>query len=108
MVFRVVFTSGAKKDLRAIHTYIANNDSLQSADMIARKIVRSALSLRDLPNRGAHPPELLARGSRAYRQILFKPYRILHRVRASTVFIAVIADGRRDMASLLSRRLSGS
>ena len=108
MVFRVVFTSGAKKDLRAIHTYIANNDSLQSADMIARKIVRSALSLRDLPNRGAHPPELLARGSRAYRQILFKPYRILYRVRASTVFIAVIADGRRDMASLLSRRLSGS
>ena len=108
MVFRVVFTSGAKKDLRASHTYIANNDSLQSADMIAREIVRSALSLRDLPNRGAHPPELLARGSRAYRQILFKPYRILYRVRASTVFIAVIADGRRDMASLLSRRLSGS
>jgi toxin ParE1/3/4 len=51
---------------------------------------------------------LLKRGNRSYRQILFKPYRILYRVRAGTVFIAVIADGRRDMASLLSRRLSGS
>jgi toxin ParE1/3/4 len=108
MVFRVVFTSGARKDVRAIHTYIANNDSLQSADMIAREIVRSALTFRDFPNRGAHPPELLKRGNRSYRQILFKPYRILYRVRAGTVFIAVIADGRRDMASLLSRRLSGS
>jgi hypothetical protein len=46
MVFRVVFTSGARKDVRAIHTYIANNDSLQSADMIAREIVRSALTFR--------------------------------------------------------------
>ena len=108
MVFRVVFTSGARKDLRAIHSYIVNNDSLQCADMIAREIVRSALTLRDLPNRGAHPPELLKRGSRAYRQILFNPYCILYRVRANTVFIAVIADGRRDMASLLSRRLSAS
>lgn len=108
MVFRVVFTFGARKDLRAIHTYIAKNDSLQSADEIAREIVRSALTLRDLPNRGAHPPELLKRGSRAYRQILFKPYRILYRIRANTVFIALIADGRRDMASLLSRRLSAS
>jgi toxin ParE1/3/4 len=108
MAFRVVFTSGARKDLRAIHTYIANNDSLQSADLIAREIVRSALTLRDFPDRGAHPPELLKRGSRTYRQILFNPYRILYRVRASTVFIAVVADGRRDMASLLARRLSAS
>jgi toxin ParE1/3/4 len=108
MVFRVVFTSGARKDLRAIHTYFASNDSFQNADSLAREIVRSALTLQDHPNRGAHPPELLAHGNRSYRQILFKPYRILYRVRANTVFIAAIADSRRDMASLLSRRLSRS
>jgi toxin ParE1/3/4 len=51
---------------------------------------------------------LLAQGNRSYRQIFFKPYRILYRIRSNTVFIAVIADGRRDMASLLARRLSGS
>jgi toxin ParE1/3/4 len=47
-------------------------------------------------------------GSRSYRQILFKPYRILYRIRADVVFIAVIADGRRNMAPLLTRRLPGA
>lgn len=104
MAFTVRFTSGAREDLRAIHAFISMNDSPENADYVAREIVRAALTLRDFPNRGAHPPELLQLGSRTYRQILFKPYRIIYRIRASTVFIAVIADGRRDMASLLARR----
>jgi toxin ParE1/3/4 len=100
----VRFTTGASKDLRAIHTYIAKSDSLENADYVAREIVRTAFTLRDFPNRGSHPPELLKRGSRTYRQIFFKAYRILYRIRGGTVFTGVIADGRQDMALLLSRR----
>jgi toxin ParE1/3/4 len=105
MPFTVRFTSGARDDLRSSHAYIARNDSLESANYVAREILKASLGLRKDPNRGAHPPELLALGSRAYRQVFFKPCRILYRVRSKTVFIAVIADGRRDMASLLARRL---
>jgi toxin ParE1/3/4 len=105
MAFNVRFTIAARNDLREIHAYISQNDSLESADYVAREIVRAALSLRDFPNRGVHPPELLARGNRSYREIFFKPYRILYRIRANTVFVAVVADGRRDMALLLGRRL---
>jgi toxin ParE1/3/4 len=65
------------------------------------------LALQELPQRGAHPPELLAKGNRSYRQVFFKPYRILYRIRGNTVYIAVIADGRRNMASLLARRMPG-
>ncbi len=108
MAFSVRFTVGARQDLRGIHAYISKNDSLENADYVAREIVRAALALRDFPERGAHPPELLRMGSRAYRQLFFKPYRILYRLRANTVYIAVIADGRRNMASLLARRLLGS
>jgi toxin ParE1/3/4 len=108
MPYSVVFAVSAQHDLRAIHTYIARNDSLESADYVAREIVRAALTLRDLPDRGAHPPELLTEGSRKYRQIFFKPYRIVYLVRANTVIIYVIADGRRDMTSLLTRRLKRS
>jgi toxin ParE1/3/4 len=107
MTFSVQFTSGARKDLRALHTYIAKNDSIENADYVAREIVRCALTLREFPSRGSHPPELLQLGRRDYRQIFFKPYRILYRIRAKTVFIAVIADGRRDMAPFLARRLPG-
>jgi len=106
MPFLVRFSVGAREDLRSIHAYILNNDSLESADNVAREIVRTALKLREFPQRGIYPPELLESGNGAYRQLFFKPYRIVYRIRANTVFIAVIADGRRDMKSLLMRRLS--
>jgi len=108
MAFIVRFTLDARRDLRDLHAFISKNDSKENADYVAREIVRAALALRDFPNLGAHPPELLRMGNRSYRQLFFKPYRILYRIRANIVFIALIADGRRDMDSLLARRLSGS
>jgi toxin ParE1/3/4 len=103
----VRFTAGAQKDLRGIHSWIFANDSLENADYVAREIVRVALDLKELPERGTHPPELLLLGNRTYRQLFFKPYRILYRIRGKTVYIALIADGRRNMASLLSKRFLG-
>ena len=105
MTFAVKFTPGARKDLRSIHDYIARNDSPERADTVARKIIEEALSLGMAPARGAYPAELLAVGRRDVRQVFFKPYRILYKVRGEIIFIAVIADGRRDMQSLLARRL---
>jgi toxin ParE1/3/4 len=105
MTHTVLFAKEAREDLRGLHAYISKNDSQENANYVAREIVRAALTLRDYPNRGTHPPELLRMGNRSYRQILFKPYRILYRIRANIVFIAVIADGRRDMDFLLARRL---
>ena len=51
------------------------------------------------------PKELLALGVREYREVFFKPYRIIYRVQDETVYVLLIADGRRDMQSLLQRRL---
>ena len=62
-------------------------------------------SLSENPGRGAYPKELLAVGLREYREIFFKPYRIIYRVIAENVYVMVIADGRRDMQTLLQRRL---
>jgi len=46
-------------------------------------------------------------GEQEYRQVLFKPYRLIYRVVGRRVVVYVIADGRRDMQSLLARRLLG-
>jgi len=105
MIFTVKFTPGAQKDLRSIHDYIARNDSSANADYVAKKIIEEALSLAAAPARGVHPQELLALGRRDVRQVFFKPYRILYKVRGETIIIAIIADGRRDMHSLLARRM---
>jgi toxin ParE1/3/4 len=103
--FTVKLTAGAHRDLRSIHDYIDENDSRESADYVVRNILRTIESLKEMPTRGVHPAELLAFGNRNYRELFFKPYRILSTVRDSAVYVALIADGRRDMHSLLANRL---
>jgi len=61
-----------------------------------------------MPERGSYPRELLDLGIKDYRQVVFKPYRLIHRVMGRDVVVFVIADGRRDMQSLLTRRLLGA
>jgi toxin ParE1/3/4 len=51
---------------------------------------------------------LLALGIREYRQTFFRPYRLIYRVMDRRVYIYLIADGRRNMQSLLARRLLGA
>jgi toxin ParE1/3/4 len=62
-------------------------------------------TLERFPMRGNVPGELEALGVADYRQILLAPYRLIYRVIDATVFIVVIADGRRDMQTLLEQRL---
>ena len=68
------------------------------------RIERALSSLADNPHGGTYPKELLDIGIREYREVFFKPYRIIYRVMASNVYVLVVADGRRDMQSLLQRR----
>ena len=61
-------------------------------------------------NEAARPTasELRSLGISEYRQIFFKPYRLIYRVHTKQVVVYVVADGRRDMESLLARRLLGA
>ncbi|HUE97357.1 MAG TPA: type II toxin-antitoxin system RelE/ParE family toxin [Longimicrobiaceae bacterium] len=105
MRFEVRLTAGAERDLAAIHRYLAEASGAGAADRLLRRILEVATRLAEHPDRGSHPPELLALGVREYRQIILKPYRIIYRIIDQTVFVTVIADGRRNMQALLARRL---
>ena len=63
--------------------------------------------LATFPARGVPlpPPELAALGIREYRQVFFKPCRLIYRIFGHRVVVMVIADGRRDMTALLAERL---
>lgn len=103
--YRIVLTAGAEQDLESIHDYVAEFDSPANADRLLDQLVKVADSLSDFPDRGSHPKELIAVGIREYRQAFFKPYRLVYRVIGSDVVIYLIVDGRRDMQSVLARRL---
>ncbi len=72
---------------------------------VLEQIEKAFHSLSEHPQRGNSPKELLDIGIREYREIFFKPYRIIYRVMGDNVYVLVIADGRRDMQALLLRRL---
>ena len=107
-MYEVFLTADALRDLEEIDDYIAAADSPQKAEYVIGRIEQAFLSLSDMPERGSYPRELLNLGIKEYREVLFKPYRIVYRVQDKSIYVYLIADGRRDMQSLLSRRLLGA
>jgi toxin ParE1/3/4 len=103
----VYITRGAERDLAEIHRYVEASDSPSRADRLLDRILETAEQLVSFPERGHVPKELEAVGIRDYRQVLVGPYRLIYRVREPRVHIYVIADARRNMRSLLERRLLG-
>lgn len=75
------------------------------ANFLSDRIEKAFTSLSESPERGAYPKELLALGIREYREIFFRPYRIIYRSVEKNVYVLLIVDGRRDMQMLLQRRL---
>ena len=107
MRYSIHITPGATRDLAEIYGYIAEHDSIANANRVIARLEAAASSLSTFPERGSVPRELQALGNRKYRQIFFKPYRLIYSVAEKQVQIRVIADGRRDMRSPLARRLLG-
>lgn len=105
MSYQLLLTDDAAYDLEALYDYIEPHDAQEKADYVLDKVEEIFLSLADNPERGTYPNELLAVGLREYREIYFKPYRIIYRISSQSVYVMVIADGCRDMQSLLERRL---
>ncbi|WP_028456633.1 type II toxin-antitoxin system RelE/ParE family toxin [Chitinilyticum litopenaei] len=106
--FEVLLTEGAEQDLEAIHDYISEFDCVTNANQVLDELMVVVDSLSQFPARGSYPKELVGLGIKEYRQTLFKPYRVIYRVTGSQVIVYLIADGRRDMQSLLARRLLGA
>ena len=101
----VYITGAATRDLREIVRWIAEHDSQRAAEHVLDKLQSECRKLQLQPERGAFPPELLALGIKRYRQVLFKPYRVIYRVLDDNVAVMLIVDSRRNLKSLLERRL---
>jgi len=107
-MFEVLLTEGAEQDLEAIHDYIAEFDCVANANHVLDELLQAVESLSRFPERGSYPRELVNLGNKEYRQTFFKPYRVIYRVTGGQVIVYLIADGRRDMPSVLARRLLGA
>ena len=101
----VLLTEDAQTDLQELYDYFAEHDAPAKADAVLNKLEALVASLSNFPERGAVTKELRDVGIRDYREVYFKPYRVIYRVMGSKVFVYLIVDGRRDMQTLLTQRL---
>ncbi|MBF0505629.1 MAG: type II toxin-antitoxin system RelE/ParE family toxin [Nitrospirae bacterium] len=105
MKYSVHVVIDAENDLWDIYRYVAQNDSVEKADRLLDNLAGTMKSLEDLPLRGHCPPELERIGILEFREIFFKPYRIIYRTIVSDVFVYCVLDGRRQLADILQERL---
>lgn len=103
--YRIRIIEEAEQDLIDIYDHVAIHDSVDKATYVLDQLESACLSLTELPFRGHIPPELERIGVTTYREVHFKPYRVIYEVVSQDVYIHCILNGRRDMQSLLERRL---
>jgi toxin ParE1/3/4 len=103
--YRVRLTPEVEADLLDLFDYIARKDSADSAYYVLDHLESLILSLEEHPERGHYPPELHVHGVKDFREVFFKPYRLIYQVMEDEVVVLGCFDGRRDMQILLERRL---
>lgn len=95
----------AEDDLLEIYRYVAGNDSGEKAARLLEDLEKTIIRLEALPQRGHCPPELERIGVLDFREVFFKPYRIIYQVISKDVYVHCVFDGRRDLRDILQQRV---
>ncbi len=103
--YQVILTFEAERDIADIVDYISKKDTLQNADYVLDNLESLILSLDEAPERGHYPPELSIQGIKEFKEVIFKPYRAIYEIIGNKVIVHLCVDGRRDMKTILERRL---
>ncbi|MCP3922866.1 MAG: type II toxin-antitoxin system RelE/ParE family toxin [Desulfobacterales bacterium] len=100
----IQWTQEAENDLNDIVLFIAE-DSSERAHRIGTEIEEKVRKLANFSDRGRYVPEFRDIGITIYREIIYKPWRIIYKVDKNIIFINAVLDARRNLESLLLERL---
>jgi toxin ParE1/3/4 len=103
--YAVHLIADAEEDLLQIYGYVLRRDSKAAAEHFFERLSETCESLASVPERGHVPPELERIGVAGFREVHWKPYRIVYQIVDANVYIYCILDGRRDLNDLLRSRL---
>lgn len=104
---KVVFVEGAEQDLHDLRRYILKRFGAPAWQDSYRKLKETVRATSAFPQSGSQPDELLDLNLANYRQVISGQNRIIYEVRGELIYIHVVCDTRRDMKSVLSRRVLG-
>ena len=93
---RVVWTKQARSDLRAIRSFIAE-DNPRNAKRFAAEIRTAVEALKRFPDLGAIVPEF---DNPKIREIIKRVYRVIYRYQGRTIVVATVFHGARRLGEL--------
>ena len=105
MKYQVLLVAEAEEDVFDIYRYVLRTDGRDRADHVLQKLQDTCESLTEMPRRGHNPPELEHVGLQGFREVHFKPYRVIYQIVGRKVYIHCVLDGRRAIQEVLERRL---
>jgi plasmid stabilization system protein ParE len=105
MSFRIVFLNSAEHDLKELKRYMVRHFGSDTWQASYARIKDAVNAIRTSPL-GGDVPEVLDRlNLTQYRQIVADKNRVIYEVRQDTIYIHIVCDTRKDLTSLLGRRL---
>lgn len=101
----VVFLQSAESDIKDLRRYLVKNFGTQAWQTSYGKLRDAIAAIASHPQSGSIPDELARLGVGRYRQVLSGMNRIVYELRGNTAYIHLVCDTRRDLQSMLTRRL---
>ncbi len=105
MKSKVELSPQAEADIEELRAFVVGNDGPGRADTVLDGLFDAIRALASFPKRGHALPELEGQGLDEVLEIHHKPWRIVYEQSPGLVQVLIVADGRRDFAALLSRRI---
>jgi toxin ParE1/3/4 len=105
MSFKIIILESAEHDLKELRSYIVKNFSQETWQTTFDRIKEAIRKLKTFPYAGSIPEEFEKINLSQYRQVIPGMNRIIYEVRQDSIYIHLIADTRRDLKTLLTRRL---
>ena len=105
MSYSVVFLKSAEQDLKELKQYVVRRFGIKTWQTTLGKLKESVQTIQAHPQAGPVPEELRTLNPGQYRQILAGMNRVIYEIRQETIYIHIVCDNRRDMQSLLNRRM---
>ena len=105
MSISVLFLRSAELDLKELKSYLVKNFGKDAWQVSYSKIQEAVGAIQTFPLGGKIPEELDKLNLTQYRQVISGMNRIIYEVRQETIYIHMVCDTRKDMQSLLTKRL---
>ena len=104
--YSIHLTRWAQQDLQDISQFLLHKTGQPQQVLAWLDELQNAINtLNSMPGRGHWVPEMLAAGMKTHRELSHPPYRIIYQTREHAVFVFTVIDSRRDLQSLLKKRL---